>query len=278
MATAPHVRDYAQEGYAVIRGYLPPAELAALSQAVDGVEADALAHGRSFRHGNLYYHLVAGMAGPELRMAQWACWRVPGLAAIRNPPALLGLLEPLLGRDVKQILHQLHWKARGTGSGGEYAWHQDSRSRRPAHAYRNLATSYVQTGLALDPHRPTSGCLRVVPGSHRLGEIRLKTDAVVLGRAADEADLAEVGLDPASVTDLLLEPGDLALWSPFLLHASGSNRSDHRRRLLIQGYARAADCDRGEWAFRDGEAVPLPGTPSLVHYEGLFDRPEPHYP
>jgi hypothetical protein len=278
MATAELLGDYARDGYAIVRGYLPPAELAALSQAVDAVEAAALAHGRSFRHGNLFYHLVEGPAGPELRMAQWACWAVPGLDAIRNPPALLALLEPLLGRDVKQILHQLHWKARGAGSGGDYAWHQDSRSRRPAAAYRNLATSYVQTGLALDLHRPESGCLRVVPGSHRLGEIALRTDATVLGRAADDRDLVAAGLDPASARDLLLEPGDLALWSPYLLHASGTNLSGHARRLFIQGYARAADCDRGEWAFRDGTPVPLPATPSLVHYEGLFDRPEPHYP
>ena len=40
------------------------------------------------------------------------------------------LLEPLIGRNLKQIINQIHWKV--PGSLGDFAWHQDSRSRRPA--------------------------------------------------------------------------------------------------------------------------------------------------
>jgi hypothetical protein len=38
----------------------------------------------------------------------------------------------------------------------------------------------------------------------------------------------------------------------------------------------AENCDRGEWAFRDGEPCAL-GEPVLVHYDELYERPEPHY-
>ena len=38
----------------------------------------------------------------------------------------------------------------------------------------------------------------------------------------------------------------------------------------------AADCERGEWAFRDGKPCTL-GAPVLVHYEQLHERPEPHF-
>lgn len=277
---APIAARYAQDGYAIIRGFWPKEELARLSDTVEAVRAAALAHGRSFRHGNLFYRVEAGAGGPHVAMAQWACWHFPALDAFRTHPRFLALLAPLLGPDLKQIIHQIHWKRRdaGGGSGGDYAWHQDSRSRRPAEAYRNLGASYVQTGLALDPHTPESGCLRVVPGSHLAGELDLKRDETVLGRPADDQDLALAGFAAADARPLLLEPGDLAIWSPFLLHASGTNRSDHQRRLFINGYVRAADCDRGEWAFRAGRPVPLPDRPGLVHYEGLFDRPEPHYP
>lgn len=272
---------FAQDGYAIVRGFWPQPELASLSQTVEAVRAAALAQGRSFRHGNLFYRVEAGAGTPHVAMAQWACWHVPALDAFRSHPRFLALLGPLLGPDLKQIIHQIHWKRRdegGAGGGGDYAWHQDSRSRRPAEAYRNLGTSYVQTGLALDPHTLESGCLRVVPGSHLAGELDLKRDETVLGRAADDRDLALAGFDAADARPLLLEPGDLAIWSPYLLHASGTNRSSHHRRLFINGYVRAGDCDRGEWAFRAGRPVPLPPGPSLVHYEGLFDRPEPHYP
>lgn len=272
------VARYSRDGYAVVRGFWPAGELGRLSETVEAVRTAALAHGRSFRHGNLHYRLVDGDEGPHVAMAQWACWSFPLLDAMRTHPRYAALLAPLIGGDVKQIIHQIHWKARGQGTGGDFAWHQDSRSRRPRTAYRNLGASYVQTGLALDPHTPESGCLKVLPGSHRLGDIALKTGETVLGRAADDADLAAAGLDPGAAVELLLEPGDLALWSPFTLHASGTNVSGHFRRLFLNGYVKAADCDRGEWAFRAGSPVPLPATPSLVHYEGLFDRPEPHYP
>jgi ectoine hydroxylase-related dioxygenase (phytanoyl-CoA dioxygenase family) len=93
-----------------------------------------------------------------------------------------------------------------------------------------------------------------------------------------DSALLSAGLSPDDVVDVVLEPGDLALWSPYLVHGSGTNSSDHRRRLYINGYVRAEDCDRGEWAFRDGEPVRLGPEPALVHYEALAERPEPHYP
>ena len=80
-----------------------------------------------------------------------------------------------------------------------------------------------------------------------------------------------------AVLDVILEPGDVAFWSPYLVHGSGANRSDHKRRLYINGYVRATDCDRGEWAFRGGQPVPFGPEPALVHYEALRERSEPHY-
>jgi hypothetical protein len=266
------------DGYAIARGLFEPEEVRAIAALVDRVHADALRHGRSFRHGNLFYNVAQTPAGPMVRMAQWPVWAVAELDAVRTDPRWAALLGPLLGPDIKQIIHQIHWKPRGGGHGGDFAWHQDSRSRRPREAYRDLANAYVQTGLALDPHTPESGCLRVLPRSHGSGDLDLRTDETVLGRAVSDDDLLSVGLDPADAVDLLLEPGDVALWSAFTLHASGTNRSDHARRLFINGYVRADACDRGEWAFRGGRSAPLPAQPSLVHYEALAERPEPHYP
>lgn len=266
---------YRAEGYAIVRGFLGADEVAALAALADAVAAEAFAHGRPFRHGNLFYDTRPGPP-PALRMAQWAVWHHPGLEAFRTHPRYAALLAPLLGSDMKQIIHQIHWKPRGPGA--DFAWHQDSRSRRPRDAFRNLATSYVQTGLAIDPHDEASGCLRLIPRSHLLGELGMARGGPVLGRALDDSELVAAGLDPEAQVLLHLAPGDLALWSPFTVHASGANGSPHARRLLINGYVRAADCDRGEWAFRAGRPVSLPPGPSLVHWDGLLERPEPHYP
>jgi ectoine hydroxylase-related dioxygenase (phytanoyl-CoA dioxygenase family) len=194
---------------------------------------------------------------------------------VRLDRRIARLLEPLIGDTLKQIINQVHWKA--PGSLGEFAWHQDSRSRRPAWAFRNLGDSYVQTGLAIDSHRPESGCMRFIPGSHVNGDLGLDCSTKALGTAVSESTLEQIGLSSETAVDLLLEPGDFAMWSPYLVHASGVNRSDHKRRLYINGYVRAEDCDRGEWAFRAGQAVPFGPIPALVHYEELHERPEPHY-
>jgi hypothetical protein len=94
--------------------------------------------------------------------------------------------------------------------------------------------------------------------------------------AASEAALAAAGLDPARLVDLELAPGDVALWTAYTVHGSGPNRTRADRRLYLNGYVRAGDADRGEWAFRDGIPCSL-GAPVLVHYEDLHHRPEPHY-
>jgi hypothetical protein len=46
--------------------------------------------------------------------------------------------------------------------------------------------------------------------------------------------------------------------------------------FYINGYVTARNAERGAWAFRNGIPCPL-GDPVLIHYEDLYDRPEPHY-
>ena len=121
--------------------------------------------------------------------------------------------------------------------------------------------------------RPASGPPRASVSSTRTVVV---PTASTRGAALMRSQAA--GLSDEDVIDLLLEPGDLALWSPYLVHGSGKNTSGHKRRLYINGYVRAADCDRGEWAFRGGQPVPFGPEPALVHYDELRERPGPHYP
>lgn len=271
-----HVAEYRERGYAVVRGVFSPEEVARIATAIDAVHAEGVAHGRSFRHGNLFYNVRPDEAGsPLVPMVQWPSYHNEILNAVRLDPRWVELLSPLIGGDLKQIINQLHWKA--PGSKGDFAWHQDSRFRKPDKAYRNLGSSYIQTGLAIDPHTRASGAMRMIPDSHRNGPLALDTSTEVLGNEMTDDALRAAGIDPASVVDLEMEPGDVAMWSPYLVHGSGRNTADHQRRFYINGYVRAQDCDRGEWAFRNSQPVPLGPEPVLVHYEALHEHPEPHY-
>jgi len=268
--------QYRAQGYAVLRGVFEAGEVAVLAAAFDRQWQEGMAHRASFRHGNLFYRQGKDAAlGKIVRLVQWPSYADPVLESVRRDPRWLPLLEPLIGRDIKQIINQLHWKPPGA-AGAEFAFHQDARFRRPRTAFRNLATSYVQTGLAIDPHRVANGGMRVYPGSHQLGEKELAGKGPVLDQSMADARLASAGLDPLKLVDLDLEPGDVAFWNVYTIHGSGPNTTQADRRFYLNGYVKAADCDRGEWAFRDGKPVPL-GKPVLVHYDDLHKRPDPHY-
>ncbi|MEE4349533.1 MAG: phytanoyl-CoA dioxygenase family protein [Pacificimonas sp.] len=269
--------EYDREGYAIVRGFLSNAEVVRLGEAVDAVAADAASKGADWRHGNLAYRLGADTDGTmQPRMAQWMAYAFPAFDDLRVHERFCALLTPRLGRDIKQIINQLHWKPPSAVS-SDFAFHQDSRFRRPFEAYRNLGLSYVQTGLAIDPHNQETGGMHLVPRSHLKGPLALDTSKEVMSSRMAFEELEALGIEAAALVNLDLAPGDLALWSPFTVHGSGTNRADHQRRFLINGYVRAEDCDRGEFAFRAGKAVRLEGEPALVHFDDLHERPEPHF-
>ena len=44
-----------------------------------------------------------------------------------------------------------------------------------------------------------------------------------------------------------------------------------------RSYSRAADSERGEWAFREGVSTALAAEPQICKYEALHERPGPFY-
>src|SRR5690242_7973216 len=103
---------YWREGYAVVRGFFQAGEIAEISDALDQLHAEGVAHGRSFRHGNLFYNVARQREGePLVRMVQWPSYHQPVLNSVRLDTRFAQLLEPLIGCDLKQIINQVHWKA-----------------------------------------------------------------------------------------------------------------------------------------------------------------------
>jgi ectoine hydroxylase-related dioxygenase (phytanoyl-CoA dioxygenase family) len=270
-----YLDEYRERGYAVVRGVFGAGEIAELAAAFDRVRAEALSHPKSWRHKNLLYRTSRDAhLGRIVRLVQWPSYAHEVFQRVRTDARIGDILAPLVGRDVKQIINQLHWKPRGAAM-AEFGYHQDIRFRRPRAAYRDLEASYVQTGIAIDPHSAATGAMTVLPGSHRMGELDMKMNAAVSDTALDDADIARLGLDPSGVVTLDLAPGDVAMWHLDLLHGSGPNDAAPDRRFYINGYVRADCCDRGEWAFRGGRPCEL-GEPVLVHYEDLYARPGPY--
>ena len=275
--TADHVEHLREHGYAVVRGFLTAEESAAVKRETDAVMAEGLKHRASYRDRNLMFEILNDPQARRrvLLQAHWFAWINPALEALRRHPRYFEIMEPLLGRDIKQVTNQLHWKPPGAKY-TFYRYHQDARFRNAA-AVRNLLYGTVNTGLAIDPQTEANGALRIIPRSHLNGYLGLSEDGTIMTGHTPDEDLVRAGLDPASAIVCEMQPGDLLLWTLYTVHGSAPNVSEHDRRFMISSYVRAADSERGEWTFRDGVSTPLGKEPQLCKYEQLRERPGPFY-
>jgi ectoine hydroxylase-related dioxygenase (phytanoyl-CoA dioxygenase family) len=139
---------------------------------------------------------------------------------------LLEIAKYFVGPDI--ALFASHYIAKRPFDGQAVLWHQDG-SFWPLEPM-----AVVSFWLALDATTPENGCLRVIPGSHGLA-LQAMRDAKamdnVLGR---EIDLAHV--DEADVVDVRLNPGDVEIHHPNLIHGSSANTSERWRRGLTIRY------------------------------------------
>jgi phytanoyl-CoA hydroxylase len=266
------------DGYAIVRGFLSPSEMTQLSTEVDRMYQEGLTHHATYRDKNLLFEVLNDPKANRrvVLQAHWTAWRSPLLEQMRRNPKYFSVLEPFLGRDIKQITHQVHWKPPGAKY-TSYRFHQDARFREGNVKDFSYLQSTVTTGLAIDRQTVENGALRIIPKSHRLGYLGLSDDGpIMVGQTQDE-ELRRAGLDPSNIVTCEMEPGDLLLWTLFTVHGSAPNVSDYDRRFMINSYVRAGDSERGEWAFRDGVSTPLGLEPQICKYEQLRERPGPFY-
>src|SRR5262249_23898229 len=209
--TGDYIAHYREYGYAVVENLFRREEVAELAAAFDRVYAEALKHPGSYRHQNVFFRITNdARLGRMVRLVQWPSYFDVTLDRCRIDPRTVEILAPHIGPDLKQIINQLHWKPPGAAM-AEFGYHQDVRFRRPRSAFRDLPGAYVQTGIAIDPHVAGNGCMRVVPGSHLMGELPLGGTSAILHQRANQAGLRRVGIDPGPAGDLVLAPRHMAL-------------------------------------------------------------------
>jgi phytanoyl-CoA hydroxylase len=265
------------EGYALVRGFFDPQEMREIGLETDRMYREGLKHHATYRDKNLLFEVLDDPQAQRrvVIQAHWTAWISSCLERMRRTPKYFELLGPLLGPDIKQITHQIHWKPPGAKY-TYYRFHQDAKFRNRA-AVRNLLYGSLNTGLAIDRQTVENGALRIIPGSHLRGYLGLSEDQTLMTGQTPDDDLVKVGLDPGSVVTCTMEPGDLLLWTLYTVHGSAPNVSAFDRRFMISSYARASDSDRGEWAFRNGISTPLGPEPQICKYEELREKPGPFY-
>jgi hypothetical protein len=220
-------RELDERGFAVVRGLVPPDEVAALAAAFD----DLLALARTLPGPTDVdgARFVVDAEPFRLHRVVWCGGASPVIARYGADPRFVRLAVDVLGVDpVSQLIQQAHFKLPGDGVG--FGWHQDASNRRygsPEWLDVDGRGSFVQMGLAIDPMSADNGGLRFLPGSHREGFVADPLTGALPPGFVDES----------RVVDPVLEPGDLVLFGPFVAHGSGPNQGAIPRRLFLQGYA-----------------------------------------
>lgn len=106
------------------------------------------------------------------------------------------------------------------------AWHKDLR-------YWSFAVPrLVNAWLALGDETPANGCMRVLPGTHRMRFDASQMDADQFLRE-DRDDTAAL-IDTAVLAELA--PGDVLFFDAGLLHAAGANTTDERKLSMVTTY------------------------------------------
>ena len=133
---------------------------------------------------------------------------------------LLDAVEDLIGPDIF-CWNTIFW-IKESGSQSYVSWHQDLR-------YWGLDTNdLVSVWLALSPAPLESGCMHVLPGSHK-GDLLPHNDEYQQDNLLTRGQEIAVKVDETKTVAMPLEPGEISLHNVRLAHASGPNRSSDRR-------------------------------------------------
>ena len=151
----------------------------------------------------------------------------PAFRALSRTPRVLGVAQQLLGKD-DLYLHHSKVNAKAAIEGSVWPWHQDFGAwhldgiQRP-----DMATTMVM----LDDATELSGCLYLLPGSHKWGRTEAYLDtstAYRLWSVTPEDMKRRMAESPAPVA-ISGKAGTCAIFHCNLMHSSGHNLS-HKDR------------------------------------------------
>ncbi|MDZ4857571.1 MAG: phytanoyl-CoA dioxygenase family protein [Candidatus Hydrogenedentes bacterium] len=228
-------KQYEDDGYLVVKGVLSSEEVDRYKKRARELATGAIPPGAE----KMLVRDVRVAKGevkvddPELGM--WKLlqpdWYDPIFEPYPQTPAVLDVVEDIIGRDIKAFLTMMIYKPPGIQA--DHPYHQDS-------FYFAFGPHDLILGswIALDPTDIENGTLVVIPGSHKHALIDHDTPRGDLVNFGVFGAVGYEGPQPNEVA-LSLEPGDGALFHSRLLHRTGPNTSTRHRRVLTVHFASA---------------------------------------
>jgi phytanoyl-CoA hydroxylase len=207
-------RQYDESGYFLLEGALAPAEVDALVETIDPLEARTEAALRA-RAGGRFFIARAD----EITFSTHLVVDSPLLRRFTASRLFADLGADLIGPDVRLYWDQAVYKKPGTES--PFPWHQDN-----GYAFVE-PQQYLTCWVALTDATEDNGCPWVVPGLHRLGTL-----------AHEYSDIGFVCLrEPEGAVPVPAAAGSIVVFSSLTPHSTGPNRTGAVRKAYIVQFA-----------------------------------------
>lgn len=166
---------------------------------------------------------------------------------------LVSICSQLIGPNIKGATSQLTFKM--VGNTKPFGWHQDN-------GYGELEPYNAITALtALDDTDRGNGCLWLIPGSHKGGQIKVKQSEE---QKKNKTEII-VDADDNLAVPMEMKAGDALIFNCWMLHKSDGNFSPDRDRRIL--FLRYADADAVE-VYNDRK----PRLGRLLKGETIFDE------
>lgn len=139
---------------------------------------------------------------------------------IAHDDRVLDAVEDIIGPNI--LLWDGAFIIKEPGDGNFVSWHQDL-------TYWGIEPpdGLVSVWLALSPSRIENGCMRIIPGTHRLG-ILPHEDRYGENNLLSRGQTIP-GVDEGRAVDIELAPGQMSLHHGRVVHGSSPSDSDERR-------------------------------------------------
>jgi len=151
----------------------------------------------------------------------------PWVMDLARTPKIIDVYEDICGPNI--MLRNMAWRVKKNDGETFAGWHQDN-------VYGgNIAPRTIAGIVALSDCSSKAGCLRVIPRSHKWGNMPhqdFDDPTSILARGQQ----ISVEFDKSNAVDLELKPGEMALFDRGCIHGSGANTSDDRRIFVLMDY------------------------------------------
>jgi len=142
------------------------------------------------------------------------------MAELVRHPKVLDAVESVIGPDIL-IYHLTSW-LKEPNDPSHVSWHQDG-------TYFGLEPAeQITAWIALTDSTPEMGCVKILPGSHVIGQQPHK-DMFTAGNLLSRGQTIDRKLDYTQYVTMPLKAGQISLHHTHIVHSSEPNRTNLRR-------------------------------------------------